>query len=270
VRAWHRWLGVSGESRPIARAVTGWSNLLLFFIVISGVYLWFPRRWTWQRVRAVIWFSKTATSRARDFNWHNTIGAWSALPLFFVVMMALPMSFPWANALLYRAVGEAPPATGERGGREGDGPRTRDGRARSDDALAGVDDLLARAQARVFGWQTINVRIPGSALAPVVFAIDAGDGGQPQSRSTLTLDRSGNLVAFESFTDQTLGRRLRSIARFAHTGEVLGVAGQTVAGIASAGAVVLVWTGISLALRRGVAFVRRQRAPKDVAEESAA
>ena len=274
VRAWHRWIGVSGEGRSITRAITGWSNLLFLLLVTSGVYLWFPRRWTWPRVRQVIWFSRTSTSRARDFNWHNTIGVWCAVPLFIVVLTALPMSFPWANELLYRAVGEQAPVAAGRGGREGGGgERTGEGRARRDGAaatLAGIDDLLTRAEARVPEWKTINIRVPGSTRAPIAFAIDAGDGGQPQARSTLTLDRSGNVVADESFTDQSLGRRLRSVARFAHTGEILGLPGQTIAGIASAGAVVLVWTGVSLALRRGVAFVRRRRERADLAEESAA
>jgi uncharacterized iron-regulated membrane protein len=266
VRAWHRWIGVTGEGRSIARATTGWSNLLFLLLVISGVYLWCPRRWTWPRVRPVIWFSKTSTSRARDFNWHNTIGAWSAVPLFIVVLTALPMSFPWANELLYRGVGEQAPVAAGRGGRERGGERTGEGRARRDSAaatLAGIDDLLTRAEARVPEWKTINIRVPGSTRAPIAFAIDAGDGGQPQARSTLTLDRAGSVVADESFTDQSLGRRLRSIARFAHTGEVLGLPGQTIAGIASAGAVVLVWTGISLALRRAIAFVRRRPAPSE-------
>ena len=43
--------------------------------------------------------------------------------------------------------------------------------------------------------------------------------------------------------------------RFAHTGEVLGIPGQTVAGLVSAGGVVLVWTGIALALRRFLAWI---------------
>jgi uncharacterized iron-regulated membrane protein len=46
--------------------------------------------------------------------------------------------------------------------------------------------------------------------------------------------------------------------RFAHTGEVLGLFGQTIAGIATAGSVVLVWTGIALALRRGRAWLGRR------------
>src|SRR3712207_8450966 len=44
--------------------------------------------------------------------------------------------------------------------------------------------------------------------------------------------------------------RIRNTMRFAHTGEVLGIPGQTVAGIVSAGGAVLVWTGLALAWRR--------------------
>src|SRR5262245_63162275 len=107
VRAWHRWLAVDGDGRTIARAVTGWSSLLFLFIVLSGIYLWFPRRWTWGQVRNVVLFNRAARGKARDFNWHNVIGSWCALPLFIVVLSAMPISFGWFNALVYRAVGEA-------------------------------------------------------------------------------------------------------------------------------------------------------------------
>ena len=44
----HRWLGAEGEARSTARAVTGAANLAFLFLVISGLYLWFPKamRWT--------------------------------------------------------------------------------------------------------------------------------------------------------------------------------------------------------------------------------
>ena len=272
-RAWHRWIAVEGDGRPVARFITGWSNFIFLFIVVSGFYLWFPRKWTWNHLRTVLLFNRTTTSKARDFNWHNVIGVWSAIPLFIVVASALPISFPWANALVYRAVGEDPPVQrgregGPARGREGGGG-AREGRAgggareeRAAPSFDGLNNLWSRAEQQVEGWRTINVRVPDSNRAPVVFAIDTGDGGQPQRRSTLTLDRAtGEVVTYEAFEDQSLGRRLRSIARFAHTGEVLGIPGQTIAGLATAGSVVLVWTGLALAWRRWRAWMKR-RAPE--------
>ena len=54
--------------------------------------------------------------------------------------------------------------------------------------------------------------------------------------------------------------------RFAHTGELGGRLGEAVAGLASAGGAFLVWTGISLALRRFAAWRSRKRARSRVPE----
>jgi len=264
MRSWHRWLAAEGDARTTARWLTGWSNALFLFIIISGLYLWFPRKWSWQHLRPVVWFTRGARGKARDFNWHNTLGVWCLLPLFIVVASALPMSFPWANDFVYRAAGEEPPA-GRRGGgpaERGAGEGGRGGQPASV-STQGLDGLLQRAAQQEHGWQTLTMRLPESARGPVSIAIDRGDGGQPQLRSTLTLDRSASVVRYETFASQGPGRRLRSLMRFAHTGEVLGLTGQTVAGLASVGAVVLVWTGIALALRRGRSWLSRRRSRRN-------
>jgi uncharacterized iron-regulated membrane protein len=272
LRAWHRWLAVEGEGRTSARAITGWSNVAFLFIVASGIYMWFPRRWTAQSFKAVSFFKSGVRGKARDFNWHNVIGIWSAAALLIVVASAVPISFPWGNNLVYRMVGEEPPARGGGGGGRGgenaegrgrvEGQRAEGARGRGDDrpvSVEGLTPLLARARQQEPDWRTINLRLPASPEAPVVFAIDRGDGGQPHLRSTLTLTRAGELVSYEDFGSLSTGRRIRNVMRFAHTGEVLGLFGQTVAGVVSAGGVVLVWTGIALALRRLVAWARRRR-----------
>ena len=137
-----------------------------------------------------------------------------------------------------------------------------------------LDALMARAQRHVDGWRTISLRLPASPDAPVVFAIDRGDGGQPHLRSTLTLNQTtGEVISDEVFSSQTPGRRIRSVMRFAHTGEVLGIAGQTVAGLVSLGGTVMVWTGFALAWRRFRAWsTRRFRRgePSESARSSAA
>jgi uncharacterized iron-regulated membrane protein len=67
----------------------------------------------------------------------------------------------------------------------------------------------------------------------------------------LTLDPyTGNVLKREGYGDQNLGRQVRSWTRFLHTGEALGIGGKAVAGLASAGALLLVWTGFALTWRR--------------------
>ena len=108
--SWHRYLAMTGESRATGRAITGAANLLFLFLVLSGMYLWWPRTWTWTQFRNVLWFRRGLSSKARDFNWHNAIGFWVALPLAVIVYSGVVISYPWAGNMVYRVMGEAPPA----------------------------------------------------------------------------------------------------------------------------------------------------------------
>jgi uncharacterized iron-regulated membrane protein len=253
VTEWHRWLGRSGESRSAGRAVTGAANLAFLCLVLSGMYIWLPRFWTWRLIRGLLWFRKSATTKARDFNWHHVFGFWAAVPLVIIVASGVVMSYPWANALVYRAAGETAPPAGAPAAR---GER----RDLSPGSTAGLDRALARAEA-VDDWRTLTLRIPSTRDRQVVITIDRGAGGQPQRRGQLTVDRTtGEATSWEPFESLSAGRRFRSLLRFAHTGEVLGLAGQTIAGLASLSAVMLACTGLALSIRRFAAWRRRRAA----------
>ncbi len=253
VTEWHRFLGAKGENRNVARAITGACNLGFLFLVMSGFYLWWPRNWNLKTLRQVTWFRRGLPSRARDFNWHNTIGFWSAAPLFIVVLSAVVISYTWAGNLVYRVVGETPPAP-----RANPASQSRPGDNQTP-SLNNVDAAWQRAEQQVSDWRTITMQIPASASAPLTFNIDRGNGGQPQKRAQLVLDpATGEVVRWEPFSSYTRGRQLRSILRFAHTGEVVGIVGQTIAGLVSTGGAFLVLTGLALATRRLLAWVRKR------------
>jgi uncharacterized iron-regulated membrane protein len=251
---WHRYLGAAGTRRPFGRAITGAANLMFLFIVISGLFLWAPRTWSRPSLRNVTWFRGGLAGKARDFNWHNTIGFWSAIPLAIIVAGGVVISYPWATGLVYRAFGEQPPApAGARAAGTDRGTAKRG-------VQATLEPLLAKAEAQMPDWRTISVALPSPDSRRVVLTLDAGDGGQPHKRATLTVDaRSGEVVSWEPFEKQSAGRRARTWLRFAHTGEVYGLTGQTVAGIVTTGATVLVWTGLALALRRFFAWRKRSK-----------
>jgi uncharacterized iron-regulated membrane protein len=255
----HRWLAVAVAHRAGGRAITGACNLGFLFLVLSGPYLWLPRTWSRAAVRTGSWFNGKLTGKARDFNWHNVIGFWCCIPLAVIVLCAVVMSYAWANNLVYRVTGNVPPTQnanrGEAGAGAG-GPRKNAAAILA--SWNGLETLRVHAEERVPEWQTMSLRLPAPADANAVFTIDSGSGGRPDKRAQLTLDRkSGAEARWEPFSSYNSGRRARAWMRFAHTGEAGGVAGQTIAAIATLGGAFLVWTGLSLAIRRLWARITR-------------
>ena len=258
VTGWHRWFNISGEGRANARAITGAANLMFLFLIISGLYLWLPAVYRWSTMRLRLWFHPNARSgQARDFNWHHVFGFWAAIPLAVIVATATVFNYQWANNLVYRLAGEEPPQRG-RGA-----PAEQDVEAVVMPAQAQalpLDTLLIMAQEQSPLWQTITLSVPAPSASQVEFSIDEGNGGQPQKRHSLQLNAyTGATVAWQPFSSQSAGRQARSWVRFLHTGEALGLFGQTIAGLVSFLSVLMVWTGFALALRRFTRWLKRLR-----------
>jgi uncharacterized iron-regulated membrane protein len=167
---------------------------------------------------------------------------------------------------VYRIVGEPPPAP--RSSQQQPAPNARPDS--SGNTATNINSAWSVAEQQVNDWQGITLQLPASAAAPLTFNIDRGNGGQPQKRAQLVLDRAtGQVVRWEPFSSYTRGRQLRSLLRFAHTGEVAGIAGQTIAGLVSTGGAVLVLTGLALAFRRCYSSVSRRARRARVVMETA-
>lgn len=272
VLEWHRWLAMREAGKPI----TGAANLGFLGLVVFGVYLWWPRRWSGAALRQVTRLDPRRRGRARDLNQHNVIGIWCAPVLLVLTLTGVVMSYQWANDLLYRMTGSDPPAPassaaqtaaqpgrpGAPGGRprEERPPRTADTRP-----ATGTDALWARAAGQVPGWVAISLRVAARPGGAATFVIQESADWHPAPRSQLVLDAStAEVLRWEPYAGQSLGRRLRSWVRPLHTGEAGGLIGQSVTFVASAGGTVLVWTGLSLAWRRLRSWRRRAGTAADL------
>jgi len=263
----HRWLSLGGENRDTGRSLTGASNLAFLALAVSGLFLWWPHRWLPQHVNAILFFRRTATARARDFNWHNVIGFWCAPVLIVLTATGAVMSYPWANRALYQLAGSPLPAA--RGPQGPQGPRDRRGSQEPQVPRIDVDRLWARAEQQLPTWQTVTMRLPERPRAPVSFTMNDASHWNAFARSQLALDAAtGDIVRWEPYAEQSRGQQWRGWVRFGHTGELGGVAGQALAGTACLGGVVLVWPGLALAWRRLVGW--RLGIPARVASPPAA
>jgi uncharacterized iron-regulated membrane protein len=292
LETWHRWLALGDEHRAIGKAVNGACNLAFCVLAFTGLYLWCPRSWSWRGVKAGLFFDRKLSGKARDFNWHNVIGVWSAPILIVLTLTAIPMSYRWGTSLVYRIAGETPPAPSAPGALPPtvDVPAPPPGTHRLD-----YDALLAVAQRQAPDWEQLTLRLggagqrggtPSAASRPGGETSRDRDASRPrESRSggarppaqavsitikqprqwprtattTLLLNPyTGEILRREGYADLSIARQIRSWTRFLHTGQALGAAGQLVAGLACLGGCLLVYTGFALAWRR---FLGRKPKP---------
>lgn len=245
LREWHRYLSLSGDRQPYGKGLTGASNLAFAFLAMSGLYLWWPRTWSWRGLKAIALFNVRLTGRSRDFNWHNAIGLWCAPVLIVLTLTAVPISYRWGGTLIERLTASslnAPPAAAAPAHNKDHAapPGTLDNNE--------LDRGLALAQAQFPSWQSITVR---HAAGQVLATVRDSTSWPRTASTTLTMEPSaGRIVKREGHADQTAARRVRSWTRFLHTGEALGWPGQLIAGFACLGGCLLVYTGFALSWRR--------------------
>ncbi len=250
----HRWLALGGNLRSAGKAVTGASNVAFLLLCLTGAVLWWPRKWSWANLRRLSLPALGPGGKARDFNWHASVGLWTVPVLTVLTVTAVPISYRWASDAVFRAAGEVPPPAPGAGAARPPlaqpAPRARP---------VPLDAVLARAEKEVPGWLQVGIRTGGGRPAPsetagpppiTVTLREASPWPRTATTSLTVHPSTGDLLSRTAFQDLSPGRRIRTWMRFLHTGQALGAWGQLVAGLACVGALLLVYTGVALSCRR--------------------
>jgi uncharacterized iron-regulated membrane protein len=281
------------NARQFAGSVVGIACIIFLTLCLSGLYLWWPRSWSWRAVKATSLLNPKLRGKARDFNWHNAIGLWSAPLLLVITFTGLVMAYRGFASWVYpRPEGQAAFGPG--------GPAVTVPTPPPGAVLLGPDALLAAAQKEVPRWDTITLRLAGAqgrggrgmggrggpgrgearggegrggearpgggesraSSGPSPASLSVRESGWPPHTTTLQLDPyTGALLRRSGLSDLSFRLALRSLNRTLHTGEAGGLFGQTLAFLACLGGLFLVYTGFALSFRR---FFKRapRAAPK--------
>ncbi|HEX2860985.1 MAG TPA: PepSY-associated TM helix domain-containing protein [Lacunisphaera sp.] len=179
---WHRFLGRVDQQRPIGKAINGACNIAFCFLALSGLYLWMPRTWSWRGVKAIVLFNRQNSGKARDFNWHNVIGFWTAPILIVLTLTAIPISFRWGSNLIYQMAGEEPPVPAGSGAPVAAAPEFEIRRPTPDSRPLGYDAILANVQKEFPQWKTITLRSGAPQRRPAPGAAINASAPQPGAR----------------------------------------------------------------------------------------
>jgi uncharacterized iron-regulated membrane protein len=219
------------------------SNAAFVLLTVSGLWIWWPRQWRWKALRSSMAMRFDLGGKARDWNWHNALGFWFLIPLFLVAITGVVLSYKpidlwWRAFAKERVLAAARPVT----------PATAAEPTPDWNAVLG-------AVGRDFpGWRSMLLAST-APRGPVNLIVRQGPFGQRAKIRNVTINRTTNaIVKISAWENDDPGTRARAIARFGHTGEILGRWGQILGLLACAAGLVLVYTGFALSYRR---FFRR-------------
>lgn len=89
---------------PYGQEIVGWSTLIFFVMIVSGIILWWPRNKAAKKARFTI---KWGTSPKRlNYDLHNVLGFYSSWILLFTVFTGLIWAFDGFAAAVYKITGE--------------------------------------------------------------------------------------------------------------------------------------------------------------------
>jgi uncharacterized iron-regulated membrane protein len=214
------------------RQVVRWSGVVLVFLLVSGLYLWWPTK----RVRLT-----TGASPFRTwFDLHNAVGIFSLVFLLLLSLTGVFIGFDGAMVpLAYQLTRSTPSAqastrvTAVKGARQ-----------------ISPDRALEIARGALPGTSPFYVPVVSPTAAYVVrsrFPEDRTPGG----RSLVIIDSyTGRVMFAEGSRTAPGGRRVEILNRAVHTGDVFGVPSKIVMSLASLMAPVQLVTGLMLWLRR--------------------
>jgi len=94
------WLG-----REVGTAVTSWATLIFFFLLVSGIILWFPKKWNKTTVNNSFKIKWSAKFKRLNYDLHNVLGFYSLLLAFLIALTGLIMSFHWVRESTYWITG---------------------------------------------------------------------------------------------------------------------------------------------------------------------
>jgi uncharacterized iron-regulated membrane protein len=198
----------------IGAVVVGVVTLILVVSLVSGLYLWWPRR--------VVTVALGRTWKRTNFDLHNTVGFFSFAVLLVIAITGVGMSFRSIMDPIIRS-GTGSPA-----------PLPPPHAAATPEAQPlSFDTLVEIAEGALPGAIPISFGVPAPASGVFRLQKRFPEDRTPGGRSVVYLNRfTGEVLRVDSTRAAPLGTRLINLQRSLHTGELFGLPGQVVAFIA--------------------------------------
>ncbi|REA57438.1 PepSY domain-containing protein [Dyadobacter luteus] len=81
--------------------IVGWGTFIFFILTLSGLILWFPKKWSKANINKSFKIKWKASFKRVNYDLHNVLGFYSLLLALIIAISGLVMSFQWARKSVY-------------------------------------------------------------------------------------------------------------------------------------------------------------------------
>lgn len=239
----HRFL--LSKKGGIGNYVMSYSSVFFFFILVTGVILWWPKsnKILKQRLK-VKWDGKT---KRLVHDLHVVVGFYTSVFLIVIVGAGLIMAFPAINSAIFKLTKskiESPKL-----------PKSNFVDGVKPVELTALTQLVEKT---AHNWESYNFKLPKDKEDVISVSI-LEKGALENKANTYYFDQfSGKQLGTLAFADKNLGQRIRSYIKPVHTGELFGLPTKILSFIISLLTITFPITGV-------IMWLNRLKKTKDVA-----
>ena len=205
----HRWLLLD---TPVGRPIVGIATIIFFFLAVSGIVLWFPKKMIWKQFKPGFKIKFSASWKRINHDLHNTLGFYACILLIIMTLTGLNWSFEWykegASAVLGAQVFN-------RGGNEIVVPESN-----SSDLT--IEEILEKVNTE-FNYQgDVSLSLPSDRNEYYSVRKKNASSWSPSVSNSLIISKQGEILSKDIFSDKPLNVQIASLIKPLHTGEIFG------------------------------------------------
>ncbi|WP_295181465.1 PepSY domain-containing protein [uncultured Christiangramia sp.] len=207
----HRWLLLDTS---IGRPIVGVATIIFLFLSISGIIIWFPKKWKWKAFKPGFKIKWSANWKRINHDLHNTLGFYSCIFLVIMILTGLCWSFEW-----YREAGSQVLGTKIFGGRGGPGITSETPGSK----VISLSEAYTISNFELKYAGKTSISIPQEETNVLEIRKYGDNNWSPSTSDLLVLDRNGTVLKKELFDDKDLNVKIASLIKPLHTGEIFGI-----------------------------------------------
>jgi uncharacterized iron-regulated membrane protein len=218
--------------------IVGWSTLIFVLLLITGIVLWWPKKWNKAYKDRSFKIKWKASFKRVNYDLHNVPGFYSLFPALFIALTGMVFSFRWFSTLVYVAASGTvtpPPQANVRSAKPVEGSLLSHRSAGSSIAMNSnpLDKTFQQALEQLPHARRV-VLSPATGPEGTIYVVGYKDGETYYGSDVLQFDQyTGRLLHRRNNKEKNSGERLIEMNYDIHVGAIGGLTGKIIAFIAS-------------------------------------